>query len=92
VPLTGGQRFGFGALGAASPEIIRWYKIAQDTTPTLPHSWAVYLLATATFILAGGGFAALWQDDSPIKCFYFGVTFPLFVSAILAGPAPTLPK
>lgn len=91
MPLTGLQRFIYGALGAASPEIIRWSKVAHDSAVQMPSSWSIYALATLAFIVAGGVFASLWQDDSPIKCFYFGVTFPVFVSAILSGPPPPIP-
>jgi len=55
-----------------------------------PSSWPLYMVITAVFIIFGGIFATLWQDDNRIKCFYFGVTFPIFVSAMLASP-PKLP-
>ena len=85
------QRFLYGLVGAASPEVIRWFKLAPHfQTTDFPSSWPRYVVITAVFIIFGGIFATLWQDDNRIKCFYFGVTFPIFVSAMLASP-PKLP-
>lgn len=86
------ERFLYGALGAAAPEVIRWSKIAlRPADSDLPSSWAIYLTALLVFVIFGGLFATFWKDDSPLKCFYFGATFPAFVSAILGSPPP-LPK
>ena len=80
------QRFLYGVAGAASPEVVRWSHAAlHPQLADLPSSWLVYMLATAVFLLFGGLFSTLWEDDSRIKCFYFGVTFPPFVAAMLAG-------
>ena len=85
------QRFLYGLAGAASPEVIRWFHAAlRPQASDLPTSWPVYLFATAIFLIFGGLFSTLWEDNSRIKCFYFGVTFPPFVSAMLAG-APKMP-
>jgi hypothetical protein len=85
------QRFLHGMAGAASPEVIRWSRAAlHPQIADLPTSWPIYLLTTVIFFGFGGFFATLWEDNSPIKCFYFGVTFPPFVSAMLAG-YPKLP-
>ncbi len=85
------QRFLYGLVGAASPEVIRWFKLAPHFQATdFPSSWPLYVIITSVFIIFGGIFATLWQDDNRIKCFYFGVTFPIFVSAMLAS-SPKLP-
>jgi len=86
--LKSGLRFLYGVLGAASPEVIRWSKIALHYKLTdLPDSWLLYLIVTTVFVVVGGFFSTLWEDNNRIKCFYFGLTFPLFVSAMLAsGP------
>ncbi len=92
-PLTGLQRFVYGCLGAASPEIIRWFKISQQSSAVrdIPASILLYLIMGLLFVIVGGAFATAWRDDSPIKNFYLGVTFPIFVAAILAGAPPALP-
>ncbi len=80
------ERWIYGSVGAASPEVIRWYALAKKTTaPDLPYSIIIYIVATVFFIVFGGIFASLWQDDNRVKCFYLGVTFPTVVSAIMAG-------
>ena len=80
------HRLFYGVLGGASPEVVRWYKVAlHPNAADFPSSWPVYLMVSLVFILFAGIFATLWQDDNRVKCFYFGVTFPLFVSAMLAG-------
>ena len=85
------QRFLYGLVGVASPEVIRWFKLAPHFQATdFPSSWPLYVIITSVFIIFGGIFATLWQDDNRIKCFYFGVTFPIFVSAMLAR-SPKLP-
>ena len=85
------QRFLFGVAGAASPEVIRWYRAALHPQITdLPISWPFYLIVTANFLFFSGLFATLWQDDNRMKCFYLGVTFPPFVSTMLAA-SPKLP-
>jgi hypothetical protein len=89
--MTDWQRFWYGLLGSLSPEIIRWWRIAMHPQASnLPSSWPVYLMAGTLFTLFGGLFATMWQDDSRIKCYYFGVSFPVFVSAFLSTQ-PKLP-
>ena len=91
-PLTDRARFFYGLFGASAPEILRWSKIAlRPTESDLPANWLIYLVVLTGFIAAGGIFATLWRDDNRVKCFYFGATFPAFVSAIIAAP-PALPR
>src|SRR5216684_6514629 len=91
-PLTGLQRFVYGCLGAASPEIIRWFKISQQSSAErdIPASILLYLIMGLLFVIVGGAFATAWRDDSPIKNFYLGVTFPILEPAILGGAPTTL--
>jgi hypothetical protein len=84
-------RFIYGVLGAVSPEVVRWSKVALHYKPSdLPDSWSLYIVVMIVFELCSGFFSTLWEDNNRIKCFYLGVTFPLFVSAMLAG-TPKLP-
>jgi hypothetical protein len=43
-------------------------------------SYANFLIALG-LMLAAGAFAASWEDNKPWKCFYLGVTFPLWIAA-----------
>jgi hypothetical protein len=74
------QRFLYGLVGAASPEVIRWFKLAPHFQATdFPSSWPLYVIITSVFIIFGGIFATLWQDDNRIKCFYFRGHVPDFL-------------
>src|SRR5260370_39989040 len=92
-PLPGLQRFVYVCLGAASPEIIRWFKISQQSSAVrdIPASILLYLIMGLLFVIVGGAFATAWRDDSPIKNFFLGVTVPIFVAAILTGAPPAFP-
>jgi hypothetical protein len=86
VELTSFQRWYYGAIGAAAPEVVRFYALAKQTAaPDFPHNVALYLITSAIFSIVGGVFATLWDDDVKSKCFYLGATFPLVMSAIGAG-------
>ena len=86
------ERFLFGAAGAVAPEVIRWTKLAVATDPlAFPSHVPVYVAATVLFILLGGVFAIAWQDNNRLKCMYYGITFPAFVSAVITTP-PSLPR
>lgn len=75
-----------------APEAIRWTKLAAATDPiAFPSNAAVYVAATILFILIGGVFSIAWQDNNRLKCMYYGITFPAFVSAVVATP-PALPR
>ena len=88
--LTFWQRFWYGVLGAAGPELVRWSRIASRPGPSdLPAYWPLYVVVLVVSVV-GGFFATAWQDDNRVKCVYFGATFPAFIFA-LAGLAPKLP-
>lgn len=95
-------RAGAGIAGAAfSDQILIRQPLADDLRKNapealamqaadLPNPWLPYVVITAVFIVFGGLFSTVWQDDNRVKCFYFGVTFPIFVSAMLVS-TPKLP-
>ena len=72
------QRFFYGAVGAAAPEVVRLYKTLD--LASVHFSWVFFLLAVA-FVAIGGAFAIAWEDDHAIKCIYIGSTFPVWLSA-----------
>jgi hypothetical protein len=71
--------FLYGMIGSAVVEALRIYKIAT-LHPALFH-WPYFLISIA-FIFAGGMFTAVWAEDQPIKAFYIGATFPIWLSAL----------
>jgi len=80
------ERWFYGSIGAASPEVVRWYSLAkQPTAPDLPYNLLLYGIGTLVFVIFGGIFATLWPDENKLRCFYLGVTFPTVVSAIVAS-------
>jgi hypothetical protein len=90
-PLGWWARFGYGTVGALGPELIRWVEILRgpvdpNVLTNLPFFAALFLV----LVLVSGVFAAAWHDNSPVKCIYFGATFPAFISSISAL-APALP-
>lgn len=76
-PLSFWSRYGWGAGGALAHEILRLYKIEHLDLSKIPVSYYVISLA---LILVGGVFAASWEDNKSWKCFYLGVSLPLWLA------------
>jgi hypothetical protein len=81
------RRFLYGAVGAIAPEVVRWVKIAQTQTQfAFPTDWRFYVAIFVVFALIAGLYTTLWRDNSPIKCFMLGASFPAFVASIVNTP------
>lgn len=86
-------RFGYGVAGAVGLELVRWADILRGPAidagmlVNLPYFVPVF----AGLVIVSGVFAAAWSDDHPVKCIYFGATFPAFMVSV-ASLAPSLPK
>jgi hypothetical protein len=63
--------FLFGGLGALAPEVIRWFRIAKDETPS---EWKrrSYWVATILYVALGGGFASLVSQPNVYAAFVTG--------------------
>ena len=70
------RSFGYGAIGAAAPEIIRFAKTFELL---LAHPYLIVI--SIAFVVIGGVFATAWGEEHPLKCIYLGATFPIWVSA-----------
>jgi hypothetical protein len=64
--------------GSFAYEVVGLYKAKAIEVATYPY---VHILVAAGLVLAAGIFAASWEDNKPWKCFYLGVTFPLWIAA-----------
>jgi hypothetical protein len=86
VALSLRERWFYGLVGAAAPEVVRFYSLVKKPTePELPNDIALYLIVSLLFIAIGGIFATAFEDDNKARCFYFGVSFPTVVSPLVAG-------
>ena len=74
------QRCGYGAAGALAHEVVRVYKIYTDSKAFPPFPPAYFVL-TGLMLLVGALFSASWEEDKAWKCFYLGVTVPLYLAA-----------
>ena len=77
-------RFGWGALGAAAPEIIRLYRIVTDpgATPGAPHRFTFwYFSISLVFLILGGAVAVAWGENNALKCIWVGASVPLIISS-----------
>lgn len=77
-PLSFWPRFGWGVGGSFAYEIVGLYKARAVELAALSY---VHFLVGLGLVLAAGAFAASWEDNKPWKCFYLGVTFPLWIAA-----------
>jgi hypothetical protein len=50
--------------------------------PITPWSGDHYWWTGVIFVGAGGLASAIWNDDNLIRTFYFGLTFPMVLSAL----------
>jgi hypothetical protein len=77
-PITFWQRFAWGAAGSFGYEIVRLYRISTTDrvliTPT-------HVAISVGLMIAAGIFSCAWEDNKAWKCFYLGVTFPLWIAA-----------
>lgn len=90
-PLSWWARFGYGVAGSVGLELVRWVEILRGPIdPTLLANLPYFLPVFAGLVVASGVFAAAWGDDHPVKCIYFGATFPAFMVSV-AALAPSLP-
>jgi hypothetical protein len=64
--------------GSFAYEIVGLYKAKMIDIAALTY---VHFLVAFGVVLAAGLFAASWEDNKPWKCFYLGVTFPLWIAA-----------
>jgi ABC-type dipeptide/oligopeptide/nickel transport system permease component len=76
------KRFAWGAGGSFAYEVVRLHKLAAPNTSLLISltTVALYLLLSLALMMAAGIFAAAWQDNKPWKCFYLGVTLPIWIA------------
>ena len=79
--------FGFGCVGALSPELIRLYKLRTDP-PGHGWSWQYFVLAIL-FGLLGGVMAWILPATTYYGAFYAGATAPITVSSIVKRRAKT---
>jgi hypothetical protein len=81
-------RFGYGAFGAAAPEVIRIFGLVSRQVPgRVPPFGFAYCLFSLLLMAVGGGLAAAWGDPAPLKCIWVGVSAPTIIST-LAAQAP----
>jgi len=88
-------RFGWGAIGAVAPEVVKLYNFVTATTLNaeplklrLPKS---YIPVSLTFIAVGGAVAVAFGENSALKCMWVGVSLPAIVSSFVKQlpPVPT---
>lgn len=91
ISLTPWRRFLIGAFGAASPEAWKWFQIMSGSAERTVPDFVGYIVATLVFAAFSGGFATLMRDDSMLKNFYFGASFPSVVSKIVAAATQNAP-
>lgn len=83
--LTVQGRAAIGAMGAICPEIVRWYRLITSGAE-LPEiaPWYLYVSISVAFVAVAAGFTTLWDESNKVKCFYLGLSFPTFVSFMVA--------
>lgn len=74
--------FVWGAVGALAPEIVRWFRIARDRTPSEWSRWS-YWLTTVLYMCLAGGFALLVAQPSPYAAFAAGLTTEFSILGLL---------
>jgi hypothetical protein len=74
-------KIGPGSFGGLCTEVIRLYRIhilgSMQPVAGSSHYWWVSVL----FIICAGVLAHYWDDDTPIRSFYVGLSLPALVSA-----------
>ncbi len=71
------SRFGWGAIGAAAPEV---YRITRTADVSLVHAHPYLIVMSIAYVFIGGAFAVAWEDEWALKSIYIGATFPLWIS------------
>lgn len=76
--------FLWGCVGAAAPEVVRWYRISRKAAPK---EWGrpSYWLATAAYVALGGAFASLIAQPNGYAAFAAGLSTEFAVYGLLTG-------
>ncbi len=88
MPLNRFQLFLWGCLGAALPELLRFFHLAAAGQPLPALNWLLYSVVFAFFVLAAGAFTLAWEADSPFKAIWVGASCPTIITALITT-APT---
>jgi hypothetical protein len=75
--------FGYGAVGALAPEIIRLHNIVTGVSSgTIKVFDPLYLLVSLVFVVLGGIVAVAWGERTAFKSFGVGVALPVIISSL----------
>lgn len=80
----------WGAIGAAAPEIVRWYRISRSETPGEWRRFS-YWIATAAYVGLGALMALLIAQPNPYASFLTGLTTEFAVLGALNASGNTPP-
>ena len=76
--------FGYGVLGGALAELLKWYQLRESpNTPPYLGS-ARYWVLTVLMALAGGLLAAVQNVSNPLLAINIGISAPLILKALAA--------
>ncbi len=76
--------FGYGVLGGALAELLKWYQMRESPTPPPYLGSKKYWVLTVLMALAGGLLAALQNVASPLLAINIGISAPLVLKALAA--------
>jgi hypothetical protein len=87
------ERFWWGVLGAALPEVLRFYNLAQrGQVSNDQDAWqiVVYVVASIVYLAVAGFVTVAWAPRNRKEAIWVGASVPLIGSA-LVQTAPSLP-
>jgi hypothetical protein len=76
------EQFGWGALGAAAPYLVRALHAVQLSSP-IPQLGVAYLGVSVCAILVGGLWSMAMKSDREWKAMYNGATFPIVFAFLI---------
>jgi hypothetical protein len=85
--------FWCAALGAATPQIVRFFSLVSTGRPLPNLNWWQYVPLLIVYCFIAGMLSHVWKPERPhkaLKAFWIGISMPSIV-ATLVQAAPSLP-